>query len=113
MKRTPRKPTPGMAEFWATVTENGTKPCEICGSSVWRGAVSPRAVVDAHHYIPKQRLPERAKADPRVGVPLCRGCHQQVEWKRIECPRPPELDAFLADHGLLESGRPDPKLRAA
>lgn len=111
VKRSRRKPIPGMAEFWATVTENGVGPC-VLAQPFGEGCCQGRA--EAHHWVPKQRLQnDRQKADPRNGVCLCSFHHQQVEWRRVDCPRPPELDDFLADHGLLESGRPDPKLRAA
>lgn len=106
VKRSRRKPIPGMAEFWATVTENGTAPCEM----QYRDRLGCMGRKEAHHFILKQRLPnDRAKADPRNGVCLCSYHHAQVTNARMICPRPPELGDFLAAHGLLESGRPKPE----
>lgn len=106
-----------MAGFWSEVTDNGTKRCALAPvtvtsviDSVNKNCMGP---LDAHHYLPKRNLPDEAKADPRNGVALCRFHHAQVENARNPCPRPPLLDDFLADHGLLESGRPDPKRKAA
>lgn len=98
-----------MAEFWATVTHHGDAACAICdrwGLHGWK--------MDPHHFVPKQRLAtDAAKVDPRNGVCLCRDCHDDVEALRVECPRPPLLDEFLTDHGLLESGRLDPNREEA
>lgn len=106
LRRGRPKAKPSMAEFWAAVTDEGRRPCAICGRT-W---VRP---MDPHHYVRKERLPDSAKTDSRNGVCLCRHCHEAVEQRRIECPRPPLLDQFLEDHQLLESGRPVPKGRAA
>ena len=98
-----------MAGFWAAVTDGGRRPCAIC--RVWGWGVR----MDAHHFVLEQRLPTvEAKLDPRNGVCLCRSCHDAVHSANPPvCPRPPLLDEFLADHGLLESGHPDPKREAA
>ena len=101
---------PSMAGFWAAVTDSGTKRCALIDDG---GGYRCAFTIDAHHYIPKQRLSDEAAVDPRNGVALCRFHHCDVEQKLIVCPRPPLLDDFLADHGLLPSGRPDPKREAA
>ena len=113
LKRTPHKPIPGMAEFRRVVTKDGTAGCalEVIQAD---GLSDCSGRIVAHHFILEQRLPLAAKVDPRVGVPLCWDHHSDVHSAYPpEVPRPPELDDFLKDHGLLESGRPDPKLRAA
>lgn len=99
-----------MAGFWAAVMVRADGRCalERLGGCVF-------APMDAHHFVLEQRLPTlEAKLDPRNGVALCRVHHDAVHSANgPACPRPPLLDEFLADHGLLESGRPDPKREAA
>jgi hypothetical protein len=62
--------------------------------------------LEAHHWIGKRHLrhDERAYADSRNGVCCCAYHHAQVEHHRVECPRPPGLDAFLEDFNLTERG---------
>jgi hypothetical protein len=94
------KKKPSLAEFHAAVCEDGWCALGHLGGCSGR--------LESHHAYPKQRLKDNPQAytDPRCGVPLCLQHHQQVEWRRIPCPRPPYLDEFLADYGL-----PDPEQR--
>lgn len=97
LKRGRPKHHPPLAEFHDQVSENGCALAYLspCWGRVW-----------GHHYIPKQRLKDKPAAyvDPRNGVGLCMHHHQQVEWGRLECPRPVDLDAFLAEHDVVERG---------
>ena len=89
-----------MATFWEQVTDHGTKRCALEGlrnCDYW-----PTGTADAHHYLPKRNLTDEQAQDARVGVPLCRFHHAQVEAARVVCPRPPELDGFLTDFNLTE-----------
>lgn len=51
--------------------------CVGCGREVPRDA--DRWTWQAHHPIPKQKLPPGKKYDPRNGVTLCRRCHERHE----------------------------------
>lgn len=121
LKRNRKKRAPGQYEFWAKVTEDGTKPCwfnnEDC--SDW-----PLWHCDAHHLISKRQIKsyfqtrahrdidsrefwederDRALADPRNGIPCCRYHHNQLEAHRLSIARselPESVEEFAKDYGL-------------
>lgn len=106
MKRTPlkrgkplkpgkRKARPSLAGFHEAVCADGACALEYLGGCSGR--------LEAHHAYKKQRLKDNPAAytDWRGGVALCQQHHQQVEWRRIECPVPPFFAEFLQDHGLV------------
>ena len=96
LKRGRRKPRPSLTGFHAAVCADGWCALDYLGGCQGR--------LWGHHFIPKQRYRDNpaATVDPRVGVPLCVAHHAAVEAGRAKCARPPELDEFLADFGLIE-----------
>jgi predicted restriction endonuclease len=99
--------------FWRHVTNDGKArcaladaPCHRCGGTGCRrchgrGKITCSTVIDAHHFVPKRRLPTiQAKQDVRNGVCLCRDHHDLVEQGYLRSPRPPLLQFFLSEHDV-------------
>lgn len=97
LKRSRRKPRPSLVDFHEAVIARSGGVCALRSQEC-------HGRLEAHHAYPKQRLKDNPAAyvDPRNGIALCRFHHQAVESRRVECPRPPEMDGFLADHRLVE-----------
>lgn len=97
LKRGRRKPRPSLVEFHEAVIARSGGVCALRSQQCY-------GRLEAHHAYPKQRLKDNPAAyvDARNGLALCQFHHQQVEWRRVDCPRPPEMGEFLAEHGLVE-----------
>ena len=102
LKRTPLKrgrpkPRPSLVDFHEAVIARSGGVCALRSQECY-------GRLEAHHAYAKQHLKDKPDAyvDARNGVALCSFHHQAVEWRRVECPRPPEMDGFLAEHGLVE-----------
>ena len=82
---------------------------EVCDNGCALTDANCRGRLEAHHFTPQNRIrrlvvPElriAALTDPRNGVPVCRFHHDQIEWRRVECPVPPYHDEFLRAYGLV------------